>query len=432
MQMLFNKISVVDDSFSLRRDMYLVTNGSRIEYIGKEKPLNYEGEVYNGENKVVLPGFVNNHCHVPMTLLRGYGEGLPLHRWLTEKMFPFEAKLTGEDIYWGSLLGIAEMVKSGVVSFTDMYFEIELMAQAVSESGIKVNLSHGLSYNSKKPSIFELQGYKDTERMLDIASRDKTGRLKIDIGLHAEYTSRESLVREVAHYARERNLIVHTHLSETQGEHDNCKLKYGKTPAEYFAECGLFDQPTTAAHCVWVEDSDIEIIKSKGVVPVHCPSSNMKLGSGFAPIKQMIEAGIPVTIGTDGASSNNNLNMVEEIYLAAMINKGSTQDPEFMYPAQLLKLATINGAWAQGREDCGSIKVGNKADLVVFDMDKPHLQPVFDELANILYSGQSDDICMTMIDGQIVYKDGEYKTIDIEKVMHKAVGIKERILSELV
>lgn len=430
--MLFNKISVVDDSFILRRDMYLVTNGSRIDYIGKEKPLNYEGEVYNGENKVVLPGFVNNHCHVPMTLLRGYGEGLPLHRWLTEKMFPFEAKLTGEDIYWGSLLGIAEMVKSGVVSFTDMYFEIELMAQAVSESGIKVNLSHGLSYNSKKPSIFELQGYKDTERMLDIASRDKTGRLKIDIGLHAEYTSRESLVREVAHYARERNLIVHTHLSETQGEHDNCKLKYGKTPAEYFAECGLFDQPTTAAHCVWVEDSDIEIIKSKGVVPVHCPSSNMKLGSGFAPIKQMIEAGIPVTIGTDGASSNNNLNMVEEIYLAAMINKGSTQDPEFMYPAQLLKLATINGARAQGREDCGSIKVGNKADFVVFDMDKPHLQPVFDELANILYSGQSDDICMTMIDGQIVYKDGEYKTIDIEKVMHQAVGIKERILSELV
>ena len=430
--MLIKNTCLVNESFQVERGKYILIENDRISYIGDKHPEGYFGETYNGENKVVLPGFFNNHCHVPMTLLRGYGEGLPLHRWLAEKMFPFEAKLTGEDIYWGSLLGIAEMIKSGVVSFTDMYFEIELMAQAVSKSGIKVNLSHGLSYNSKKPSIFELQGYKDTERLLDIASRDKTGRLKIDIGLHAEYTSRESLVREVAHYARERNLIVHTHLSETQGEHDNCKLKYGKTPAEYFAECGLFDQPTTAAHCVWVEDSDIEIIKSKGVVPVHCPSSNMKLGSGFAPIKQMIEAGIPVTIGTDGASSNNNLNMVEEIYLAAMINKGSTQDPEFMYPAQLLKLATINGARAQDREDCGSIKVGNKADLVIFDMDKPHLQPVFDELANILYSGQSDDICMTMIDGQIVYKDGEFKTIDIEKVMHKAVGIKERILSELV
>ncbi|WP_128425490.1 amidohydrolase [Gudongella oleilytica] len=430
--MLIKNTCLVNESFQVERGKYILIENDRISYIGDKHPEGYFGETYNGENKVVLPGFFNNHCHVPMTLLRGYGEGLPLHRWLAEKMFPFEAKLTGEDIYWGSLLGIAEMIKSGVVSFTDMYFEIEMMAQAVSESGIKVNLSHGLSYNSKKPSIFELQGYKDTERLLDIASRDKTGRLKIDIGLHAEYTSRESLVREVAHYARERNLIVHTHLSETQGEHDNCKLKYGKTPAEYFAECGLFDQPTTAAHCVWVEDSDIEIIKSKGVVPVHCPSSNMKLGSGFAPIKQMIEAGIPVTIGTDGASSNNNLNMVEEIYLAAMINKGSTQDPEFMYPAQLLKLATINGARAQDREDCGSIKVGNKADLVIFDMDKPHLQPVFDELANILYSGQSDDICMTMIDGQIVYKDGEFKTIDIEKVMHKAVGIKERILSELV
>lgn len=430
--MLIKNTCLVNESFQVERGKYILIENDRISYIGDKHPEGYFGETYNGENKVVLPGFFNNHCHVPMTLLRGYGEGLPLHRWLAEKMFPFEAKLTGEDIYWGSLLGIAEMIKSGVVSFTDMYFEIEMMAQAVSESGIKVNLSHGLSYNSKKPSIFELQGYKDTERLLDIASRDKTGRLKIDIGLHAEYTSRESLVREVAHYARERNLIVHTHLSETQGEHDNCKLKYGKTPAEYFAECGLFDQPTTAAHCVWVEDSDIEIIKSKGVVPVHCPSSNMKLGSGFAPIKQMIEAGIAVTIGTDGASSNNNLNMVEEIYLAAMINKGSTQDPEFMYPAQLLKLATINGARAQDREDCGSIKVGNKADLVIFDMDKPHLQPVFDELANILYSGQSDDICMTMIDGQIVYKDGEFKTIDIEKVMHKAVGIKERILSELV
>ena len=430
--MLIKNTCLVNESFQVERGKYILIENDRISYIGDKHPEGYFGETYNGENKVVLPGFFNNHCHVPMTLLRGYGEGLPLHRWLAEKMFPFEAKLTGEDIYWGSLLGIAEMIKSGVVSFTDMYFEIEMMAQAVSESGIKVNLSHGLSYNSKKPSIFELQGYKDTERLLDIASRDKAGRLKIDIGLHAEYTSRESLVREVAHYARERNLIVHTHLSETQGEHDNCKLKYGKTPAEYFAECGLFDQPTTAAHCVWVEDSDIEIIKSKGVVPVHCPSSNMKLGSGFAPIKQMIEAGIPVTIGTDGASSNNNLNMVEEIYLAAMINKGSTQDPEFMYPAQLLKLATINGARAQDREDCGFIKVGNKADLVIFDMDKPHLQPVFDELANILYSGQSDDICMTMIDGQIVYKDGEFKTIDIEKVMHKAVGIKERILSELV
>ncbi len=430
--MLIKNTCLINESFQVERGKYILIENDRISYIGDKHPEGYFGETYNGENKVVLPGFFNNHCHVPMTLLRGYGEGLPLHRWLAEKMFPFEAKLTGEDIYWGSLLGIAEMIKSGVVSFTDMYFEIEMMAQAVSESGIKVNLSHGLSYNSKKPSIFELQGYKDTERLLDIASRDKTGRLKIDIGLHAEYTSRESLVREVAHYARERNLIVHTHLSETQGEHDNCKLKYGKTPAEYFAECGLFDQPTTAAHCVWVEDSDIEIIKSKGVVPVHCPSSNMKLGSGFAPIKQMIEAGIPVTIGTDGASSNNNLNMVEEIYLAAMINKGSTQDPEFMYPAQLLKLATINGARAQDREDCGSIKVGNKADLVIFDMDKPHLQPVFDELANILYSGQSDDICMTMIDGQIVYKDREFKTIDIEKVMHKAVEIKERILSELV
>lgn len=430
--MLIRNACFVNEDFNIERDKFILIENSRIKYIGDTSPDGYNGEVYDGKGKVVLPGFFNNHCHVPMTLLRGYGEGLPLYRWLTEKMFPFEAKLTGEDIYWGSLLGIAEMIKSGVVSFTDMYFELEHMARAASESGIKINLSHGLSFNSKKPSIFELQGYKDTERMLGIAKNDITNRLRIDIGLHAEYTSRESLVREVAQYAREKNLIIHTHLSETQGEHENCKQKYGKTPAEYFADCGIFDVPTTAAHCVWVEDSDIELIKSKGVVPVHCPSSNMKLGSGFAPIKQMIQADIPVTIGTDGASSNNNLNMLEEMYLAAMINKGATQDPEFMYPAQLLKIVTVNGALAQGREDCGSIKVGNRADIVVFDMDKPHLQPVFDELANILFSGQADDICMTMIDGQVVYRDGEFKTIDIERVMYQAVRIKDRILKELV
>lgn len=432
MSLLFKKIGVVDENYDLQRDMHVLVEGDRITYIGKEIPLGHEGDTYDGSGKVLVPGFFNTHCHVPMTLLRGYGEGLPLHRWLTEKMFPFEAKLKPEDCYWGSMLGAAEMIRSGVASFTEMYFDIEDIIRAVNESGLKGNISHGMSSNPKIQCLKDLKGYKDTERMLQVVGKDFSGRIKVDIGLHAEYTSTELLVREIAEYAAERKLIVHTHVSETWKEHEECKERTGYTPLGYYNKCGLLENPVIAAHCVWVDEEDIEILKHKSVTPVHCISSNLKLGSGFAPVKRMISEGIQVAIGTDGASSNNNLNMLEEVALAAMANKGITGDPMFMTPSQILRLSTLNGARSQGRLDCGSIKVGNKADLIVFDMDKPHLQPVFDEMANIVFSGQSDDICLNMIDGKIVFKDGEFKTIDIERVKFESVSIKNRILAELV
>lgn len=429
--MLLKNISIIDENLEILRNTNVVVKKDRIAYIGNDIPDDDYTHVYDGNGKVLAPGFFNNHCHVPMTLLRGHGEGLPLQRWLTERVFPFEAKLKPVDCYWSSLLGIAEMIKSGVVSFTDMYFFIEDLAQAVEESGIKANLSHGLSFNSKRPSLFDLQGYKDTEKLIEIVGDNKTGRIKVDVGLHAEYTSKESLVREVAQYAKEKRLIIHTHLSETRSEHESCKENRGMTPAEYFDSCGLFDNQVTAAHCVWVEDNDIKLIKHKGVVPVHCPSSNMKLGSGFAPIKKMDATGISVTIGTDGASSNNNLNMIEELHLAAMINKGAELDPEFMSPSQVMKMATVNGAIAQGRADCGLVKVGNKADFVIYDFNKPHLQPVYNEISNIVFSAQAEDVFMTVIDGKVVYKNGEFKTIDLERVIYEVNSIKKRILTEL-
>lgn len=207
--------------------------------------------------------------------------------------------------------------------------------------------------------------------------------------------------------------------------------KHGLTPLAYFEKNGLLEVPLVAGHCVWVEDDDFNILKRNKVTPVHCMSSNMKLGSGFAPIKKMLESGIPVGIGTDGASSNNNLNMLEEIHLASLVNKGITGDPEFMSPKEIIKLATVNGALSQGRTDTGSIQVGNKADIIVFDMDKPNLQPIFDVLSNIVYSASSEDICLTMIDGKLVYKDGEFINIDSEKVIYKSNAIKDRILEEL-
>ena len=427
--MLFKNISLMDEEYNIKTNMNVVTEGNHITYIGKEMPKEYKGEIYEGNNKLILPGFFNIHCHIPMTLLRGYGEGLPLDRWLNEKMFPFEAKLTGEDCYWGAMLGAIELIKSGVVSITDMYFNIDHILEAINTSGLKANISHGTSFNPNNPNFRDLKAYKDTDRLMKM--RDPNSRVKIDMGIHAEYTSNERLLREVAEYAKETNSIVHTHISETKKEHQECKNRYNLTPLGLYEKCGVLDQPVIAAHCVWIEEEDLNIIKNKNVTPVHCISSNLKLGSGFAPIKKMLEMGINVGLGTDGTSSNNNLNMMEEIHLAAMVNKGVNLDPEFLPPKEILKMATVNGAISQGRRDCGSIKVGNRADLVVIDMDKAHLQPVFDILSNIVYSAQADDICLTMIDGQIVYKDGELTTIDSERVIYESNKIKNRILGEL-
>ena len=430
--MLFKNITLVDEEFKILPHMNLITEKDRIIYIGEEVPKDYQGEIYEGNNKVLMPGFYNAHCHIPMTLLRGYGEGLSLQSWLFDKVFPFEAKLTGEDCYWGTMLGAIELIKSGVMSFTDMYFYIEDIIRAVDESGLKGNITHGASFNSSTPNFYDLKSYKDTERLARIYNGKKDSRIKIDASLHAEYTSNEGFVRQVAEFAKDMDLIVQVHVSETQKEHEECKQRHGLTPLAYFEKCGLLDQMAVAAHCVWVEDEDLDIMKRKDVIPVHCISSNLKLGSGFAPIKKMIQKGIMVGIGTDGASSNNNLNFMEEIHLASMVNKGVTRDPEFLPPGEILKMATKNGAISQGRKDTGSIKVGNKADLIVIDLDKPHLQPVFDVLANVMYSAQSDDICLSMIDGNVVYKNGEFANIDVERVVFESNKIKTRILSQLV
>ncbi len=429
--MLFKDITIVDEAYNILSNVNLVTEKDRISYIGKELPKVYQGDVYDGKNKVLMSGFYNAHCHIPMTLLRGYGEGLSLQSWLFDKVFPFEAKLTGEDCYWGTMLGAIELIKSGVMSFTDMYFYIEDIIRAVDESGLKGNITHGASFNSILPNFHDLKSYKDTERLAKVYNKDKNSRIKIDASLHAEYTSNEGFVRQVAEFAKDSNLIVQVHVSETKREHQECKERHGLTPTAYFEKCGLLDQPVVAAHCVWVEDEDLDIMKRRNVIPAHCISSNLKLGSGFAPIKKMLDKGIIVAIGTDGASSNNNLNFMEEIHLASMVNKGVNQDPEFLPPSQILKIATENGALSQGRTDCGIIKVGNKADLIIIDMDKPHLQPVFDVLANVVYSAQSDDICLSMIDGKVVYKDGVFTSIDTERVIYESNRIKDRILSQL-
>lgn len=426
--MLFEKITLIDGNYEEKRDMYLETEGNRIVYIGTERPEGYTGETYDGRNKAALPGFYNIHCHIPDTLLRGYGEGLPLHRWLTEKMFPFEAKLTEEDVYWSSMLGACELIRSGAASFNDMFYKLEWIERAVRDSGLKANLSFGVSALPGLGSYREYAAYAETEALRRRLAEAGDDRVRVDVGLHAEYTSHEGLMRDVADYAREAGLRVHLHLSETRKEHEECKTRHnGLTPAALFERVGLFDVPAIAAHCVWIEGEDFDILRDKGVTVAHNPSSNMKLGSGFAPVKKMLEAGIRVGIGTDGAASNNNLNMMEEMHLAAVLHNGFTHDPTVMKPAQVLNMATRNGARLQGRSDTGELAVGKKADVIAIDLSRPHLYPNLDPLALMVYSAQGADVAMTMVDGRILYENGEFLTLDADKILSEARKCVERL-----
>ena len=440
--MIFKNIKLIDKDFNVKDHMYLRTEGAFIVYVGESMPEHTDGEeIYDGSSKLIMPSFYNTHCHVPMTYLRGYGEGLPLQRWLNEKIFPFEDKLDAEAVYWSTKLGAMELIASGSASISDMYFFITDMARALDECGMKANICHGISSFDPDQKLCELKGYKDTmelDRMIKSGAfggekgSGKGSRIIADMGLHAEYTSTEGLVRQLAVAAKEAGMAVHTHISETGSEHEECKNRHnGRTPVKYFSDCGLFESTVKAAHCVYIEDDDIDIMRAAGAYAIHNPSSNLKLGSGIAPVKKFMERGLHVGLGTDGASSNNNLNMMEELHIGALIARGSTCDANAVSDADMLRAASLTGAFSQGRHDCGRIEQGARADLIVIDLDRPHLRPDFDTRANIVFSAQSSDIVLNMIDGRVVYKNGEYLTIDKERVFAEVESHFKKILSQL-
>lgn len=429
--MLIKDITILNKEMQPVDHVNVLVDKDRFAYVGTEEVKEYTGTVVDGRNKLMMPGFYNTHCHIPMTLTRGLGEGLSLNDWLTKKMFPFEGEMTGEDCYYGALLGAMELVSGGCVSISDMYFNILDIARAIDQSGMKANIAHGLSSSDPGQKPESLKGWKDTLALLE-QSGTGDGRIKVDVGLHAEYTSTEPLVRAVAGLAGDLGLAVHTHISETQKEHEECKQRHdGLTPVQFLDRCGIFDNPVLGAHCVWLEDRDREILAAKKATISHCISSNLKLGSGVAPISSYMEQGINTVIATDGAASNNNLNVMEEMHLASLSAKGAFLNPKAMPPEQVLKMASVNGAMAQGREDCGVIEAGKKADFVILDLDRPHLLPIHNVAANIVYSAQSSDIYMTVIDGKTVYKDGRFLTIDRERVQFECVKRVNRICGRL-
>lgn len=396
--------------------VFVVVTDQKIAYIGETLPDGTIGETVDCGGNLLIPAFYNTHCHAAMTLFRGYGEDLPLQRWLEERIFPAEERLTYKSVNVATKLAIAEMLRTGTASFSDMYMFVDAVSEAVLETGIKANLSRSLV--SFDPDIDMTKDARLAEA-LEVVDRYHgagDGKLKIDLSLHAEYTNVPRACEYVGRYAAEHGLGMQLHLSETEKEHNDCIARHGKTPTAFFADLGVFDTPTTAAHCVWVNDDDRAILSAKGVTVAHNPVSNLKLGSGVMPLRKMLDAGINVGIGTDGVASNNRLDMLRELQTAAILHKGVQRDPAITVAREMLPLATVNGAKAQGRTDCGTVEVGKRADLVLIDRNSIHNMPCFDDYAMLLYSADSSDVKMTMVDGRILYKDGEYTSIDEERL----------------
>lgn len=404
--------------YNVLKGAFLAVDDDRISYIGKDKPEGNFDSVKDMTGKLLMSGFYNCHNHCPMVLLRGVGSDLPLNEWLFNKVFPIEDKLTAEEIYSGTNLALLEMLACGTVSFSDMYFEPQVTAKAVAEAGMKANITRPVQSFDPNEEAKDSFRIAQSIALYDEWNKAENERILIDFSIHAEYTCTEKIARAYSEECNKRGGLMHIHLSETVKEHNECKEKYGKTPTQWFNDLGAFDSRAFAAHCVTLEDSDMEIILDKGVNVVHNPSSNMKLGSGFARVQKMLDMGINVALGTDGAASNNNLDMMEEMHLASIIHNGYMQDATVMNADTVIKMATLNGALLQGRNDCGELKVGNKADIIAISLDAPHLRPVIDEKALVTYSAQSSDVCMTMVDGKILYENGEYLTLDKEKIYY--------------
>ena len=428
--MLFKDITILDEELDVKKNMHVGVLGEKIDYVGTAAPDKDYGNVYDGKGKLLMSAFYNAHAHSPMTLLRGYGENMNLQAWLAEKIFPFEEKLSGSDVYWGSLLAMAESIRYGIVSSTDMYYFCDSMAEAILASGAKANIARGMVNFSKK-CVKELPSYAEIDSLYRNYHCAGGGRIKIDMGIHAEYTSDTDTVSILSGYAEELGVNMHLHLSETRLEHEECKNRHGKTPAQYFNCLGAFNVKTTAAHCVFLEGEDFDILAQKGVTVATCPVSNMKLASGICNVPLLLEKGINLAVGTDGAASNNSLNFIEEIKFMACAAKVRDGDPTAVTPKEALAAATKAGAASQSREGCGVLAEGSKADLIVLDIDKPHMHPVHDILTNVVYAASGSDVTLTMADGKVLYKDGEYLTVDIEKAVFEAEKSKARILSEL-
>lgn len=414
--MIFQNIAVLKADGTYLPSCYVGVRGAYIRYVGVTPPDEDYGERIDGTNRLLLPGFVNAHTHVAMTLMRGYGEDLPLQSWLFDRIFPFEDKLYSDAVYWGSMLGIAEMLMTGTTSFTDMYYFCEDTVRAVAESGIKANIGRGISCFDSTKRFADLPAYHDTKALIAQYHGAEDGRILVDVAPHAEYTTRPDILHDAAELAAQHDLRMHIHLSETASEHKECVGRHGKTPTRLLETVDILKRPLTVAHGVWLTDDDVTCLAQYDVTLAHCAKSNLKLGSGVAPVEKYRTMGLPVAIGTDSAASNNALDMVDEMRMAALLAKGIGHDAGALPAGDILYMGTRAGALSQGRSDCGDIVPGYRADLVMMDTADVGLCPANAPLSNVIYGAGSRAVYMTVVDGRVVYRSGEFLTLDIERV----------------
>ncbi|MCQ2551967.1 MAG: amidohydrolase [Clostridia bacterium] len=461
MSLLFKNCKLLvrkDSDYIELNNAYLGVSGSVIDYIGEKAPDKKYDEVKDMSGKLLMPGLVNSHGHAPMTLVRGVGSGLPTGEWLNSVIFPLEAKMTPKDIYYGNLFAIMEMLSCGTTMAMEMYDFPFASALAYAEAGMKSNVGRvGLCFDNdldpddwpRTKEVIELaksfrDGTQCEESIRELSAIDPNlakgdmlpdiianaisdGKLKASLILHSEYLTTEKYVKRMVEMNKEFNLPINVHISETKSEHDECIERHGKTPMAYFRDLGVLDYTVAAAHCVHLSDEDFEIVKEKDVNIIHSPSSNLKLGSGIARIAKAYDMGINVALGTDGCASNNNLNMFEELHLAALLEKGAEHDPTLIKDAFALDMATVNGVKAFDRDDTGVLEVGKKADVIAVDFTGLHMLPNWDTKALLCYSAQGSDVTMTMVDGKILYENGEFKTIDKEKVTREFLACVEHL-----
>ena len=377
-------------------------------------------KIIDAEGKILLPGLVNTHTHLSMTLFRGLADDLSLDSWLNDHIWPMEANLNGDYCYIGALLGAVELIKSGTTTFSDMYFYMEDVARAVEEAGIRAVLSYGMiDFGDAERRENEI---KENLTLFENCNGMADGRIKVFFGPHSPYTASEELLVKVRELADEYGMGIHIHVSETQKEINDVSEEKGLRPFEYLDKIGLLGPNVVAAHSVWLSDEEIEIIKKNDVKVSHNPCSNMKLASGIAPVSKLIENGVCVSIGTDGASSNNNLDLIEELKTASLLQKVSTLDPKVLTSDEAIAMGTINGARTLGLEDeIGSIEVGKKADIILIDTNCANMVPDSSSLSsNVIYSANGSNVDTTICNGKILMENKKLTVLNEQEIYDKA------------
>ncbi|WP_342546908.1 amidohydrolase [Paenibacillus sp. FSL P2-0089] len=406
---------------------YMTLENDLITYIGEAEPVVEDGaQVVDGSRLLFMPGLVNTHGHTAMSLLRGYGDDMVLQTWLQEKMWPMEEKFTGDDVYWGTSLSVLEMLKGGTTTFLDMYDHMDRVAEVTEQSGIRAVLMRGVIGLCPE----EVQQAKLAEAIAFARNwhGKADGRITSMLSPHAPYTCPPEFFMKFVQAAHDLDLPMHTHMSETRHEVEQNVADYGLRPVAHLEKLGMFTRPSLIAHGVHLNDEEIGILARYNVGVSHNPGSNLKLASGVARVPELLRAGVKVSLGTDGAASNNNLDMFEEMRLAALIHKGVSGDPTAVPAPEALLMATEYGAQSIFLSGVGRLAAGMKADFIALDIDQPHLLPHTDLLSHAVYSASAKDVEHVWVNGQQVVKHGQCLTLDEEAIRRKAQETFESLL----